>query len=94
MFHNDGNGKFTESALASGVALRADGREQAGMGVDVGDYDNDGNLDLVLTTFSDDYKTMFHNDGTGHFEDVSFPGRIGAVHFEPARLGCSIRGYE
>jgi hypothetical protein len=71
LFHNDGNGKFTESALASGVALRSDGREQAGMGVDIGDYDNDGNLDLVLTTFSDDYKTLFHNDGTGHFEDVS-----------------------
>ena len=72
LFHNDGNGKFTESALAAGVALRDDGREQAGMGVDIGDYDNDGNLDIILTTFSDDYKTLFHNDGTGHFEDVSF----------------------
>jgi hypothetical protein len=47
------------------------------MGVDFGDYDNDGNLDLVLTTFSDDYKTLFHNDGTGHFEDVST--RVGFV---------------
>jgi hypothetical protein len=72
LFHNDGNGKFTEAALASGVAVRDDGREQAGMGVDVGDYDNDGNLDIVLTTFSDDYKTLFHNDGTGHFEDVTY----------------------
>jgi hypothetical protein len=72
LFHNEGNGKFTESALASGVALREDGREQAGMGVDIADYDNDGNLDIVLTTFSDDYKTLFHNDGAGHFEDVSF----------------------
>ena len=71
LFHNDGNGKFTESALDVGVALREDGREQAGMGVDMGDYDNDGNLDIVLTTFSDDYKTLFHNDGTGHFQDVS-----------------------
>lgn len=71
LFHNDGAGKFTEAALDSGVALREDGREQAGMGVDIGDYDNDGNLDIILTTFSDDYKTLFHNDGTGHFEDVS-----------------------
>jgi hypothetical protein len=71
LFHNDGGGKFTESALDAGVALREDGREQAGMGVDIGDYDNDGNLDIILTTFSDDYKTLFHNDGTGHFEDFS-----------------------
>lgn len=71
LFHNDGKGKFTESALSAGVALRDDGREQAGMGVDIGDYDNDGNMDIVMTTFSDDYKTLFHNDGTGHFADVS-----------------------
>ena len=71
LFHNDGKGRFTESALGAGVALRDDGREQAGMGVDIGDYDNDGNLDIVMTTFSDDYKTLFHNDGTGHFADVS-----------------------
>ena len=93
LFHNDGNGKFTESALASGVALRSDGREQAGMGVDFGDYDNDGSLDLVLTTFSDDYKTLFHNDGTGHFEDVSSrPDWCG--HLESARLGRPIRGFQ
>ncbi|HEX4769806.1 MAG TPA: CRTAC1 family protein [Bryobacteraceae bacterium] len=72
LFHNDGKGRFTESALDAGVALRDDGREQAGMGVDIGDYDNDGNMDIVLTTFSDDYKTLFHNDGTGHFADVSY----------------------
>jgi hypothetical protein len=77
LFHNDGKGKFTESALAAGVALRDDGREQAGMGVDFGDYDNDGNLDLILTTFSDDYKTLFRNTGTGHFEDVT--SRAGLV---------------
>ena len=72
LFHNEGKGKFTESALANGVALRDDGREQAGMGVDIGDYDNDGYMDIALTTFSDDYKTLFHNDGSGHFADVSY----------------------
>jgi hypothetical protein len=71
LFHNDGNGAFTELGLTAGVALRDDGREQADMGVDFGDYDNDGNLDLIVTTFSDDYKTLFHNDGGGHFSDVS-----------------------
>jgi enediyne biosynthesis protein E4 len=89
LFHNDGNGKFTETALASGVALREDGREQAGMGVDIGDYDNDGNLDIVLTTFSDDYKMLFHNDGTGHFEDAS--SRAGLVQPTWNLLGWGVQ---
>lgn len=76
LFHNDGGGKFTEMGLTAGVALRADGREQADMGVDFGDYDNDGNLDLIVTTFSDDYKTLFHNEGGGHFSDVSLPAGL------------------
>ena len=71
LFHNLGNGKFEEVALAAGVAVRDDGREQAGMGADFGDYDNDGLLDLVVTTFSDDYKTVFHNNGNGEFSDAS-----------------------
>ncbi len=71
LFHNDGNGMFTEVALPAGVALREDGREQADMGVDFGDFDNDGKLDLIVTTFSEDYKTLFHNDGAGHFTDVT-----------------------
>ena len=71
LFHNLGNGRFQEVALSAGVAVRDDGREQAGMGVDFGDYDNDGLLDLVVTTFSDDYKTVFHNNGNGEFSDVS-----------------------
>jgi hypothetical protein len=71
LFRNNGNGTFTEVALTAGVALRDDGREQASMGVDFGDYDNDGWLDLIVTTFSEDYKTIFHNDGGGHFSDVT-----------------------
>lgn len=71
LFHNDGNGHFTEVGLTAGVALRDDGREQASMGVDFGDYDNDGLLDMVVTNFSDDYNTLYHNDGDGHFTDVS-----------------------
>jgi hypothetical protein len=59
------------------------------MGVDIGDYDNDGNLDIVLTTFSDDYKTLFHNDGTGHFEDVSM--KAGLVHATWNQLGWGVQ---
>ena len=51
--------------------LRADARETASMGLAVGDYPNNGPLDLYTTTFSDDYKTLFRNDGGGNFTDIS-----------------------
>jgi len=70
LFHNDGNGTFSEVALVKGAAVSASGREQAGMGVDAGDYDNDGRLDIVVTNFSEDYNTLYHNEG-GHFTDVT-----------------------
>jgi len=71
-FRNQRNGHFKEEALAAGLAVTADGREQAGMGVDVGDVDGDGRLDLVKTNFSQDYTSLFHNEGGGLFVDESF----------------------
>ena len=72
LFQNNGGKTFTETALLSGAALSDDGKEQAGMGVDFGDYDNDGDLDLLVTNFSDDYNTLYRNEGGGQFRDVSY----------------------
>jgi enediyne biosynthesis protein E4 len=47
------------------------------MGVDAGDYDNDGDLDLIVTNFSDDYNTLYRNDGPEQFTDVSYPAGLG-----------------
>ena len=77
LFQNSGNGTFAEVALLSGVALSGDGKEQAGMGVDFGDYDDDGLEDLVVTNFSDDYTTLYRNEGGGVFRDVSYRSGIG-----------------
>jgi enediyne biosynthesis protein E4 len=71
LWENDGHGMFKEVGLAKGVAFNADGRAQAGMGTDSGDYDGDGWLDLALTTFSQDLKTVYHNIGGKFFVDVS-----------------------
>lgn len=71
LFLNDGRGRFEERGLVAGVALSGDGRKQAGMGVDLGDYDGDGDQDLFVTNFSDDYHTLYRNDGGGLFTDVS-----------------------
>jgi hypothetical protein len=70
-FRNLRNSTFSEEALRAGIAVSGDGREQAGMGIDVGDYDGDGRLDLIKTHFSQDYTTLYRNLGGGLFADVS-----------------------
>jgi hypothetical protein len=71
LYINKGDGTFREVGYESGVALNENGREQAGMGLAVGDYDNDGRVDFYVTNFSDDSNTLRHNDGGGNFTDVT-----------------------
>ena len=79
LFRNRRNGTFVEEGLLRGVAVSRDGREQAGMGVDAGDYDGDGRLDLVVTNFAQDYTTIYHNLGSGIFADNSFEAGVAAA---------------
>ena len=78
-YRNDCHGHFTEEGVQAGLAYSADGREQAGMGVDVADYDNDGWPDLAKTNFSDDANNLYHNDGSGEFTDEQGPSNFGPV---------------
>ncbi len=71
LYLNQKNGTFKEVGLMAGVAVSDDGMEQAGMGIDFGDYDNDGWLDLTKTNFSFDYNNLYHNEHDGHFVDKS-----------------------
>jgi enediyne biosynthesis protein E4 len=76
-FKNHQNLTFTEEGAERGVAYSADGAEQAGMGVAVGDYNLDGNLDIFKTHFSDDTNALYRNDGKGNFTDVTIPAGFG-----------------
>ena len=78
LFHNDRRGGFTEVGLRAGVALTADGRAQAGMGVAAADYDRDGWLDIVKTNFDDDTTSVYRNLGDGTFEDATIAAGLGA----------------
>jgi enediyne biosynthesis protein E4 len=71
LYKNNHDGTFKDDSYMSGIALNADGRAQASMGIGVGDYNRDGRVDFYLTTFSDDYKPLYRNDGEGEFTDVT-----------------------
>jgi enediyne biosynthesis protein E4 len=71
LYINKGDGTFDDQSYISGFALNKDGREIASMGLAVGDYLNNGLLDLLVTDFGDDYKALYHNDGDVSFSDVA-----------------------
>jgi hypothetical protein len=79
LYHGDCKGGFTEVGVQAGVAYSEDGREQAGMGIDSADYDNDGWPDIAKANFSDDTNNLFHNDHTGEFTDLAGPSNFGPV---------------
>jgi hypothetical protein len=75
-FRNRGNGKFENVGVLVGTAYDHDGQVQGGMGVDFGDYDNDGDLDLIVGTFHLEPNSLYQNDGKGGFAEVSVPAGI------------------
>lgn len=77
LYHNNRDGTFTDVAVIAGAAFNEDGREQAGMGSTVADYDGDGRLDIFKTNFSDDTSTLLHNDKAGTFTDVTTAAGLG-----------------
>ncbi|MGB6688592.1 MAG: CRTAC1 family protein [Terracidiphilus sp.] len=71
LYINKGDGTFDDQSYISGFGLSKDGREIASMGLAVGDYLNNGLLDLLVTDFSDDFKALYHNDGAPNGRSVA-----------------------
>jgi enediyne biosynthesis protein E4 len=77
LFHHRADGKFEEVGLESGLAVNQDGREQAGMGIAIGDFDTDGNLDVLKTHFAEDTVALYRNTGHLNFDDVTLHAGLG-----------------
>src|SRR5688572_25770156 len=79
LWMNQRDGTFVETALLAGTALTAEGKAEASMGVDAGDFDNDGDEDLFITELTGQGSNLYVNDGSGSFRDVSAASRIGQL---------------
>jgi hypothetical protein len=77
LYRNNHDGTFTDVAVIAGAAFNEDGREQAGMGASIADYNGDGRLDIFKTNFSDDTSTLYRNNGDGTFDDVTSAAGLG-----------------
>jgi hypothetical protein len=94
LYLNKGNGTFDDVSYQSGYALNANGRETASMGIAIGDYRNNGRLDLLNTTFSDDYDVLYQNDGDANLNDVSFDAGIADITVPFLGWGTAFMDYD
>src|SRR4051812_7137011 len=77
LYRNNKDGTFTDVGVISGTAFNEDGREQAGMGSTIADYNGDGRPDIFRTNFSDDTSTLYTNNGDGTFNDLTYKAGLG-----------------
>jgi hypothetical protein len=94
LYRNKHDGTFEDVSYLSGIALNDEGREQAAMGIAVGDYNRDGRVDFCITNFSDDYNTLYRNDGDASFTDVSFAAGIANVTIPFLGWGTGFLDYD
>jgi len=93
LYHNDGSGKFAEGGLMLGTALSADGAAQAGMGVDAGDFDGDGDVDLVVTNYQLEHNALYRNETTW-WAEAGFATGLGEASLNFLGFGVGFFDYD
>ena len=94
LFHNNGDGTFTERGLEAGAALSEDGRRLSGMGVVFQDYDNDGRPDIIVTELPREIYSVYHNEGKGAFSYQSLPTGLGGLSTGSSGWGVGLEDFE
>lgn len=93
LYINQRDGTFKDEALLRGVALDENGRAMSGMGVAAADYDNDGDIDLFRTNFSDERVTLYRNHGDGNFDESTIAAGLG-VNTRNVGWGCAFADFD
>ncbi|MDE0185685.1 MAG: CRTAC1 family protein [Candidatus Poribacteria bacterium] len=94
LFYNNGDGTFTETGLLAGCAFSFDGVAQAGMGVDAGDFNGDGNLDIFVTNLSHETNALYRNNGDGTFSDIVYEANLGKESYLFVGFGTRFFDYD
>jgi hypothetical protein len=94
LYRNNGNGTFTEKAVVAGIAFSEDGVARAGMGVDAADYDHSGYPSILITNFSNQMLSLYHNEGKGLFVDEAPRSEIGRASLLTLGFGCFFFDYD
>jgi len=94
LYRNNGNGTFTEKAVVAGVAFSEDGVARAGMGVDAADYDHSGLPSILITNFSNQMVSLYHNEGKGLFVDEAPRSDVGRASLLTLGFGCFFFDYD
>jgi len=94
LYLNKKNGTFEERAIPAGIAFSEDGIARAGMGVDAADYDRSGNASLIITNFSNQMLSLYHNEGNGLFVDEAPRSEVGRASLVTLGFGCFFFDYD
>jgi hypothetical protein len=94
LFHNNGNGTFTEVGMEAGTALSQDGRRLSGMGVVFQDYDNDGRPDVIVTELPREIYGVYHNEGDGSFSYRSLESGLGLLSSGSSGWGVGLEDFD
>jgi hypothetical protein len=94
LWRNNGDGTFTDVGGWSGAGWNADGKAQAGMGVDSADFDGDGYADIYVTNFARDYDTLYKGTGELYFEDISLALGLKPITYMPLSWGCTFFDFD
>jgi hypothetical protein len=94
LYRNNHNGAFTDKAVQAGVAFSEDGVARAGMGVDSGDYDRSGRASLIISNFSNQMLSLYHNEGKGLFVDEAARAEVGRASLLSLGFSCFFYDYD